>query len=75
MSELPSTLAHMFWFCPTLSNYWKSFFQTLSDVFGQVMETDPFIAIFGIPGEDCPLRGAYSPKLEKPNSLPVIFYG
>ena len=55
---LPATLAHMFWSCPKLSQYWTSIFKTLSDCFGHVLDPDPVLAIFGVAGENSPLRGS-----------------
>ena len=41
-----------------MQNYWKSVFLTLSEVVGQVIEPDPLIAIFGVVGEGCLLKGS-----------------
>ena len=54
----PATLAHMFWSCPKLSQFWTSIFQTLSDSFGHVLDPDPALAIFGTARENSPLRGS-----------------
>ena len=55
---LPATLGHMFWACPKLSRFWSSIFQTFSDCFGHVLDPDPVLAIFGVPGVNSPLTGS-----------------
>lgn len=56
----PASLGHMFWLCPKLSNFWNSIFKTLSDILGHMIEPGPVLAVFGVPGEDSPLRGLNS---------------
>lgn len=53
----PATLAHMFWSCPKLTQFWTSIFKIFSDCFGYVLDPDPVLAIFGVAGENSPLRG------------------
>lgn len=57
-SNVDSTYDHLFLVCQKLFNCWTSIFQTLSDVSVQVIQPDPLIAMFSVPGEDSPLRGA-----------------
>jgi hypothetical protein len=35
---------HMFWCCPSLVGFWKDIFNTLSELSGTQIETDPCIA-------------------------------
>lgn len=43
---------HMFWACPSLENYWKEVFQTLSVILKIDLKPNPLVAIFGATGED-----------------------
>lgn len=51
-TNVGSFLTHMFWVCPKLLNYWTVGYFWAGDATGSL------IAIFGITGEDSPLRGA-----------------
>lgn len=44
----PASLLHMYWSCPSLANFWKSVFQTISEVLLCQVELNPFSAIFGV---------------------------
>lgn len=48
-SQSPCNHTHMFWSCPRLVNYWKSYFTIISDILGHDIELCPHIAIFGVP--------------------------
>ena len=48
----------MLCFCAKIFNSFRSIFQTLADVVGQVVEVDPWISILDVSGEACPLQGA-----------------
>jgi hypothetical protein len=37
----------MYWLCPTLTEFWTSVFQTISEVLQHQIEPNPFTAIFG----------------------------
>lgn len=43
-----SSLSHMFWTCPSLENFWRNIFQTLSLTLDTVKEPDPLLALFGV---------------------------
>lgn len=40
---------HMFWSCPSLSNFWSQIFDTLATVLNVELSLDPSSAQFGIP--------------------------
>ena len=42
-----ASLFHMYWLCPTLTEFWTSVFQTISEVLQHQIEPNPFTAIFG----------------------------
>ncbi len=42
-------LTHMFWSCPRLGEYWRSYFRVISVILEQVIDPSPQTAIFGIP--------------------------
>ena len=46
--QAPADLIHMFWTCPTLLDFWKSVFDTMSKVIQQPLDHSPYIALFGI---------------------------
>lgn len=50
-SQAPADLTHMFWLCPSLQEYWRSFFDLMLEILELTMIPSPQIAIFGIPGE------------------------
>ena len=50
-SQAPADLTHMFWSCPRLVEYWRSFFYVISEILGVKLDPSPSIAIFGIPEE------------------------
>lgn len=41
-------MAHMFWSCPKISDYWKAISQTLSTVLHKHIALDPLMAVLGI---------------------------
>lgn len=41
------TLAHLFWSCPKLYDFWCSVFQWFSDMYNCVFKPDPQVALFG----------------------------
>ncbi len=41
-------MAHMFWTCPTLTNFWLSVCKTLNDALETKVKPSPDLAIFGI---------------------------
>lgn len=45
--QAPATLAHMFWFCPTLHGYWTDIFETMSEVVETIIEPVAITALFG----------------------------
>ena len=50
--QAPATLYHMFWSCPSLTQFWVSVFETFSYICDKEIGPNPFIAVFGvIPGE------------------------
>ncbi len=50
--QMPCNLMHMFWTCSKLSNYWQSFFKSISDILGISVSPSPQIAIFGVPPDE-----------------------
>lgn len=42
----------MFWTCSKLSNYWQSFFKSISEILGISVSLSPQIAIFGVPPDE-----------------------
>lgn len=44
-------LAHMFWSCNKLYNFWSTIFQTLSKAFSRDIQPSAEMAIFGVPEE------------------------
>ena len=44
----PANLAHMFWTCPTLSQFWKSVFDSLSAITSVTIHSSPLIGLFGV---------------------------
>ena len=50
-SLAPANLTHMFWSCPSLVEYWRYFFDLLSEVLEITLDPSAQIAIFGIPEE------------------------
>lgn len=50
--EAPATLLHMFWIRPRLYMFWTNIYETLSGLFGEVVEPSPFIALFGVAPEN-----------------------
>lgn len=51
-SQTPCNLTHMFWSCSKLTNYWQSFFKSISNILGIYVSPSPQIAIFGVPPEE-----------------------
>lgn len=51
-SQAPCNLTHMKWACPKLSEFWRLFFKTISDILGITLTPTPHIAIFGKPPDD-----------------------
>ena len=45
-------LAHMFWTCSKLEEFWKSIFGILNVAFGLHLQPSPLMAIFGVRGND-----------------------
>ena len=54
-SQSPGNLSHMFWSCPKLIQFWKFFFEAISEILGKTIAPCPHIAIFGIPDEEIAL--------------------
>ena len=51
----PASLHHMYWTCPSLSNFWSSVFRALSETLQHQIEPNPLTGIFGIaPDLDLP---------------------
>lgn len=46
--QTTATLYHMFWSCSKLDNFWSSFFDTMSQIYGVDIQPSPLIAILGI---------------------------
>ena len=44
----PADMAHMFWTCPKLREFWSSVCKTLNDAFGTKMKPSAEMAIFGV---------------------------
>lgn len=44
----PATLTHMFWTCPALSLFWRSVFNSLSDITSADIPPSPIIGLFGV---------------------------
>uniref|UniRef100_A0A3P8QX47 Reverse transcriptase domain-containing protein n=1 Tax=Astatotilapia calliptera TaxID=8154 RepID=A0A3P8QX47_ASTCA len=59
----PASLFHMFWACPKLGSFWKSIFETISNIFGVPIAPCPFIAIFGVTPCDASLSKSHSDLL------------
>ena len=47
-----ASLIHMFWTCPSLEQFWREVFQTLSQILNIMLEPNPLVALFGTTGED-----------------------
>lgn len=45
------TLIHIYWLCPSLEQFWKLVFDTLSQVL-QCIPPDPMVALFSVPPEE-----------------------
>lgn len=52
VADAPCNLTHMFWACPKLSEFWRLFFKTISNILGINLTPTPHIAIFGKPPDD-----------------------
>lgn len=44
----PTSLGHMFWTCPKLTNYWNTLSHTLSDVLRRPIQLEPLVAVLGV---------------------------
>jgi hypothetical protein len=44
----PATLAHMFWPCPKVVNYWSPIFESISKILKRPIAPNPLTAVFGI---------------------------
>lgn len=49
-----ASLIHMFWTCPSLENFWKEVFRTLSVILKIDLKPNPLVAIFGATGGEVP---------------------
>lgn len=47
-----ASLIHMYWTCPSLEQYWRSVFDTLSGILEIRIEPHPLVALFGVAPED-----------------------
>ena len=56
----PATLAHMFWLCPKLVNYWSPTFESISKILKRPIAPNPLTAVFGIQCEGDHLLRAQS---------------
>ena len=56
----PATLSHMFFSCHSITPFWSSFFDTVSQICGHVIAPNPLTAIFGTVPEDSPLSKSQS---------------
>ena len=56
----PATLSHMFFSCHSIAPFWSSFFNTVSQMCGQVIAPNPLTAIFGTAPEDLTLSNSES---------------
>lgn len=41
------SLAHLFWTCPNLYNFWREIFQWFSEMYNCEIKPDPIVALFG----------------------------
>ncbi|XP_059843193.1 uncharacterized protein fam185a isoform X1 [Hypanus sabinus] len=57
-----ASLTHMFWSCPTLHNYWKDIFATISSIWNIDLQPHFITAISGIPNED---DNHFSPSIRR----------
>lgn len=44
----PASLSHMFWTCPSMSQFWESVFDSLSVITSTKIQPSPLIALFGL---------------------------
>lgn len=46
--QAPASLLHMFWTCPRLHSFWRSIFNTFSEMLEEPLDPSPLIALFGV---------------------------
>lgn len=59
----PVGLSHMFWSCPALTTFWATIFKMLSKALNIDLQPNASMAIFGVTGTICNIRG----KIQKHN--------
>lgn len=51
----------MFWSCPSLLNYWRIIFQTLSKILNRNVNLDPLTAVFSVIDREFPTYSLVTP--------------